>query len=104
MALSDERLAQPGETSIASCDIFAGLQETLHGQQRSRPGRVICSGSPCFAHAHDPLCQVAHIDKLYGRFWIAWDAYFASLRDPVQPVGEAIGRVVRANDVAGANL
>ena len=58
----------------------------------------------CFAgfhHAHNPVRQVAHVDKLYRIARRSRCGYFASLSDAIRPVGKAVGGVMRANDETG---
>src|SRR6266487_6715891 len=57
----------------------------------------------CFDHAHNPLCQVAHINELHSLIRLPGRQYFASLSNAMGPVGKAVSGIVRAYNQPGTS-
>ena len=67
------------------------------------PGRVERAGDPALAELEQPGAEVAHVDELHLAALPPRREHLAAAGDPARPVGEAAGRVVRADDQAGAD-
>src|SRR5438067_2831545 len=98
LALGKKCLADPGETSVAFRCVFTRIEKPLHGEQVIGTGCMIGTCFAGFHHAHNPVRQVAHVDKLYRIARRSRCGYFASLSDAIRPVRKAAGGVMRAND------
>ena len=99
----EERLVRPDEIRAAAADAAAGFQQFAHRQRVVWPCCVVDAGSAHFRRSHHPTRQVAHVHKLHQSVGVAGREYVAPTLDARGPVGEAVRRVVRADDQSGAH-
>src|SRR6266699_769949 len=104
LALGKKRLADPGETSVAFRCVFTRIEKPLYGEQVIGTGCMIGTCFAGFHHAHTPVRQVAHVDKLHRIARCSRHGYFTSLSDAIWPVGKAVGGVMRATNETGPHV
>ena len=89
--------------------ISASLPETSRqvssssSQVTSRFAALKVPSTRSLAEMDDPLPEVAHVDELHLALGRRRREHLAAPRDAMGPVGEAAGRVVRADDQPGAD-
>lgn len=89
----------PGEWPAG--DGVTTMHHFVHRQPVVRADRVERARGARFGQADHPLAQIAAVDHLHRVGTVAGHQDLATLRDAVRPVGESIGFVAWADDVAG---
>ena len=88
---------------LAADDFLAAAQHGVHRQRFFRADGIEIAERARFGQPDHPFAQIAAVDDLHRVGAVAGHQHFAALRDAMRPVGEAIGLVARADDVAGAH-
>src|SRR5205085_9469977 len=68
-----------------------------------RTSRVVDARFLVLEPPHHPLGEIAHVDDLHGIVRPARREHLAPARETNRPIGEAITRVPRTDDVGGPN-
>src|SRR5581483_5624544 len=98
-ACIEQRLAVDPHEPVGSADALERLAE----RQRLRgPRRVEDAARPLLCEPHEERAEVASVDQLDALPGIPRSEHGPALGEPPRPVREAVGRVVRPDDEAGA--
>ena len=80
---------------------LAGVQELSRRDAAIEADGVERTGDLVLDRVHDPFAEVTHVNELQVVVLGAWRQALAAAQQARWPVGEAIGRVAGADDVAG---
>src|ERR1043166_5799089 len=96
----EEMLVDPGEGTIGA-DRACTSREKLTARERHADA-VTTADAAHFGAAHEPARKIAHVDKLHEVIRCARRQHLTPARKSRGPIGEAPGRVLRADDQPGA--
>ncbi len=100
-------LVEPGSGNPVELRAAAGRDAGIEDVAPARGARgrdgVERAGSAVLDERHQPVGEVAHVDPLQRIVGRARGEHGATTRGAHRPVAEAIGRIARADDIAGPN-
>jgi hypothetical protein len=100
--IEDDLLVDPDEASAAADRGRDALEELTERHRLSRARRVVDPARPLLGDADEPEAEIARVDQLHRLRRRSGREDVASLGQAARPVGEAVGRIMGADDQSRA--